>query len=219
MDGIDVVCFSGCTWQAVKGELSRLGLIDDFMPGAIPAVAPQPQQDNDAPRRVANIWRTTTPLTGTLGEKYFAEVRGLGPIGDLDAVRWHKDLRAIVALMTDPVSGAPRGIHRTFLNADGTKRERMMLGNAGVVRLTPDEDVVLGLGIAEGVEDSIAILSSGWAPVWACLSCGGIERLPVLSGIEALTVFHDRDDAGTRAAEACAARWTAAGREAALHGR
>ena len=115
--------------------------------------------------------------------------------------------------MTDPVSGEPIGVHRTFLNDDGTKRERKMLGRAGVVRLSPDEDVTLGLGITEGIEDGLAILASGWSPIWAALSCGGIERFPVLSGIEALTIFHDRDEAGIRAAEICAERWTAAGKE------
>ena len=71
-----------------------------------------------------------------------------------------------------------------------------------------------GLGIAEGVEDALAVLSSGWALVWAATSCGAIERFPVLSGIEYLTIFPDNDDAGMKAAHACAERWIAAGQEA-----
>ena len=58
-------------------------------------------------------------------------------------------------LMTDAVTNEPTGIHRTFLNPDGKKIERKMLGRQGVVRITPDEDVTYGLGIAEGVEDAI----------------------------------------------------------------
>jgi hypothetical protein len=54
----------------------------------------------------------------------------------------------VVALMTDAISNDPIGIHRTFLDANGKKRERKMLGRQGVVRITPDEDVTLGLGIA-----------------------------------------------------------------------
>jgi putative DNA primase/helicase len=115
--------------------------------------------------------------------------------------------------MTDPVTGTPRGIHRTFLNPDGTKRERKMLSNAGAVRLSPDEDVTLGLGIAEGVEDALAVLLSGWAPVWAATSAGEIDRFPVIHGIEHLTIFADADAAGIRAAENCAARWRAARQE------
>jgi len=38
----------------------------------------------------------------------------------------------------------------------------------------------------------------------------------VLRGIEAITVFADADPAGMRAAEACARRWSDAGREASI---
>jgi hypothetical protein len=31
-DGIDLHCFAGCTWQDVKAELTRQGLIDEWMP-------------------------------------------------------------------------------------------------------------------------------------------------------------------------------------------
>ena len=82
-----------------------------------------------------------------------------------------------------------------------------MLGSQGVVRVSPDEDVTHGLGIAEGVEDALAILASGWEPVWAATSAGMIERFPVLPGIECLTIFADNDGAGVTAAQACAERW------------
>ena len=72
----------------------------------------------------------------------------------------------------------------------------------------------MGLGICEGVEDALAILLNGWAPVWAATSAGAIERFPVLPGIESSTVFMDEDAAGIEAAEACAERWALAGREA-----
>jgi hypothetical protein len=105
--------------------------------------------------------------------------------------------------MTDGVTNKPTGIHRTLLNADGTKRERKMLGTQGVIRLSRDGEVTRGLGIAEGVEDGLRILLSGWRPVWAATSAGGIERFPVLSGIECLTVFADDGKAGMEAAQAC----------------
>jgi hypothetical protein len=173
--------------------------------------------DGDSRRDLASkIWKAAEPLSD-LALRYLTEVRGLDIDSDLaHCLRWHDYMSAIVALMTDPVTGEPCGIHRTYLNEDGTKRERKMLGNAGVVRLSPDEDVTIGLGIVEGIEDGLAVLASGWSPIWAALSCGGIERFPVLSGIEALTIFHDRDEAGFRATEICAERWTAAGKEVSL---
>ena len=64
--------------------------------------------------------------------------------------------------MRDPVTDRPTGIHRTYLAADASKIERRMLGRAGCIKLSPDEDVTLGLGICEGLEDGLSILLSGW---------------------------------------------------------
>jgi len=90
---------------------------------------------------------------------------------DLDhALRWHCAKRAVVALMTDPVTGGPIGVHRTYLDPEGAKIERKMLGRRGVIRLSPDDAVTMGLGIAEGVEDGIAILLLGRSPVWVATS-------------------------------------------------
>jgi Toprim domain len=182
----------------------------------IRAAAPDQNDEADRLRLAINIWRAAVPLPGTLGERYFVEVRGLDitKLGDLShCLRWHEGFAAVVALMTDPLTNGPCGIHRTFLNADATKHDRKMLGKQGVVRLSPDADVFEGLGIVEGIEDGLAVLLSVWHPVWVATSCGAIERFPVLAGIDALTIFRDRDDAGQRAAEACAERWTSAGRE------
>jgi putative DNA primase/helicase len=166
-------------------------------------------------------WQEATPIAGTLGERYFIERRKLD-IARLDlghCLRWHAGIRAIMALMTDPVSNDAIGIHRTYLGPDGAKLGRKMLGRQGVVCLSPNAEVTMGLGITEGVEDGLAVLS-GWAPVWAATSAGAIARFPTLSGIEALTVFADADGPGIRAAEACAARWRSAGREVCiLHGK
>jgi putative DNA primase/helicase len=222
-DGVDVHCFAGCDWRDVKAALARQGLLPEFEPGcAAESRAPAPVIDvgNDDARKKREasrrIWIASIPLPGTLGWRYFTERRGLhiGALGDIShALRWHEDIGAVVALMTGPASNKPTGIHRTFLNHDGTKRERKMLGRQGVVRLSSDEDVTHGLGICEGVEDGLAILTTGWAPVWAATSAGAIERFPVLSGIEALTIFTDEDAPGIGSAEACAERWALADRE------
>ena len=82
-------------------------------------------------------------------------------------LRFHPGFSAVIALMTTPGANEPCGIHRTFLNPDGSKRERKMLGRQGVVRVSPDEDVTLGLGLTEGIEDALSYLVGGWAPVWA----------------------------------------------------
>ena len=163
-----------------------------------------------------HLWQQSVPLKGTLGERYFVEHRQL-PVGTLSvdhALRWHSRIGAVIALMTDPKSGKSIGVHRTFLDSVGVKRERKMLGRQGVVRLSPEDAVGTGLGIAEGIEDALAVLLSGWSPIWAATSAGAIARLPVLAGIETLTVFADADEPGLVAARACCDRWRRSGREA-----
>ena len=92
----------------------------------------------------------------------------------------------------------------------------MMAGAAGVIRLSADDEVEIGLGLTEGIETGLALLTlAGWRPIWAAASAGAMAKFPVLVGIESLTLFCDRDDkgAGLDAARECAARWRDAKRE------
>jgi hypothetical protein len=224
-DRVLVHCFAGCPQQAVIAELGRRGLwpvasVEPVSASAAPAAAaPQKKADDDAGERIRiaqRIWSETTPINGTLAESYLVDHRQLD-VGGLDlrhALGWHAGIGALVGLMTKAASGEPCGVHRTFLDGTGTKTDRKMLGRQGVIRLSPDGDVTLGLGITEGVEDGLAVLLSGWSPVWAATSAGAIARFPVLAGIESLTVFADTDAPGVTAAEACCQRWQAEGREA-----
>jgi Toprim domain len=198
----------------------------DYLGGAEMRLAPRqqplcapPMATNDPEVRIEaalRIWRETVPIGGTLAERYLVEHRKLDvrrlALGH--ALRWHPGIRAVVALMTDPVTGEPIGVHRTFLDADGAKIERKMLGRQGVVRLSPDSEVTMGLGITEGVEDGFVVLLSGWAPVWASTSAGALAKLPILPAIEALTIFADADEPGMQAAAMCRDRWRLAGCEA-----
>jgi hypothetical protein len=129
----------------------------------------------------------------------------------------------MVALVRDVVTDEPKAIHRTALTQDGYKatvngHSRLSLGPVagGAIKLTPDEDVTLCLGVGEGIESSLSLRATpefGPSPVWSLLSAGGVENFPVLSGIECLWIAVDHDPAGLKAARACAARWQAAGRE------
>lgn len=169
------------------------------------------------------IWREAVPAAGTLAETYLVS-RGL-TLPARKILRFHPACRrgeerlpAMIALMLDPSTGEPCGVHRTFLQADGrgkaSGQAKMMLGNAGVIRLSPDSEVTTGLGIAEGIETALSLIQvAGWSPVWAAGNAGNIAGFPVLAGIEALTIFADGDAAGLRAANACADRWRDEGRE------
>jgi len=194
-------------------------------PVAPPARESRPSDTGDLARRVwAEAVAADAP--SSLVPVYLAS-RGLEmepdaplrfhPACPRGAERWP----AMVTLMTDPTTGQPCGVHRTFLARDGSGKApgpmpaKMMAGNAGIIRLVPDEEVTMGLGIAEGIETSLAVMQGfGWRPVWAAASAGAIRAFPVLPGLGALTVFSDPDGAGMAAANECARRWEMAGREA-----
>ena len=220
-DGIDLHCFAGCGWRDVKAALKQQDLISDNGEWRKPLpTKPRAEKDaDDVKLRIdfaLSIWKQSAPLHDTLGEQYFIEHRKLD-VRKLDlshCIRWNDRAAAVIALMRHPMSDSPCGVHRTFLNIDGTKRERKMLGQQGIVKLTSDEEVTLGVGIAEGVEDALAVLLSGWAPMWAATSAGALAKFPIFHGIESLTVFADADEAGLEAAQVCVDRWLAAGREA-----
>lgn len=172
------------------------------------------------------LWAECRLIDGTAAAYLRARRVVIPPEGS--HLRWHPALRhpltgtlcpALVALVTDAATGVPITLHRTWIAADGTKPlkpARMLLGGhrkaGGVVRLWADADVTLGLGLAEGVETALS-MAHAFAPVWAAIDAGNLAAFPVLGGIEALTIAVDHDAAGINAANQCAARWTAAGRE------
>lgn len=209
--------FSGGDWRVARDHVKAvLGLSDD-RPVEFRVPAPQVDPERLARQKTAaDIWARSIPITGTLAETYLAS-RGLSYDGD--ALRFYPGGRAMVGLITNAVTGEAQGIHRTFLDHVGRavvmqdgRKKKLMKGAAagGVVRLSGDEDVTLGLAIAEGIETALAV---PFRPVWACLSAGQLAQFPVLSGIEALTIFADQDKAGLDAANACGERWHAADRE------
>jgi hypothetical protein len=228
-DRFVVHSFAGQDWRECRDHVGRLLGLDTGTAALTPVLQSKlrprsnfsDNQDEAAERtrRALGLWSVSTSLTDTLGWRYFTERRELriGLLDPLDhCLRWHEGENAVVALMTDPLTNEPVGLHRTYLDKSGCKITRKMLGKAGIVRLSPDETVNLGLGLTEGVEDGLAVLLSGWAPVWAATSGAMMAAFPTPSAIESLTLFHDADKTGTRAAETCAQRWTAAGCQARL---
>jgi hypothetical protein len=172
------------------------------------------------------LWRSTQPITSadTAGKYLLNRCCALPPLHS--HLRWHPSLKhpsgyqgaALVALLTHAVTTKPMSLHRTWVQANGKKADldppRLLLGGhtkAGTVcRLWPDDEVTMGLGIAEGIETALS-LAHGYTPVWAAIDAGNLSQLPYLHGIENLLIARDRDPAGERAATACAARWDPAG--------
>lgn len=160
---------------------------------------------------MGRLWASCVPIRGTLGERYL-ERRGLSYDGD--GWRFRPMSRALIGIIVDALTGDAIGYHETVLDPDGNKTGRLMHGRAsgGVVRLY-DEEGATEVSIAEGIETALA---TGARPIWACLSSGIMQSLPVLPGIEQLTVFADYDPAGVKAANEVGERWHAAGRRVTL---
>ena len=190
---------------------------------------PAEQSDDEASRihRALTIWKAAHDPRGTIVEHYLTVVRGLCLPDEIagDVIRFHPALRfkgthvpAMVALFRDIRTDEPCGIHRVFLDSEGRKIDRWMLGRAAgaAIKLTTDEDVTLGLHVGEGVETCLAGWHLGFRPVWALGSAGAIGKFPVLPGIETITTLGETDDGGENAEQMsiCIDRWIGAGKEA-----
>lgn len=167
------------------------------------------------------LWAACGPLAGEA--LAYLQARACVTPPEDGHLRYHAALKhppsgtvgpAVVALVTDAVTGQPLTLHRTWICANGSKAlldpPRMLLGGhrkaGGVVRLWPDEAVTQALGIAEGIETALS-LAHAFTPVWALIDAGNLAALPALDGVESLLIAADHDDVGISAAEACAARW------------
>jgi hypothetical protein len=192
----------GCTFRGA------LDFARDFVGSTIAPLPPPRRVKPRPPPRDGwkRVWHDSVDPRGTLVEDYLRsrylmlpdEVAGR-------TIRYHGSLwrdgstcPGMVALFTDIHTDEPCGVHRTFLDSDGKKIDRRMLGRAGnaAIKLSADEDVEQGLHVGEGIETCLAAWLAGFRPVWAVGSCGGIARFPLLAGIDAISVLTELNDGG-----------------------
>ena len=103
----------------------------------------------------------------------------------------------MIALVRNIRTNEPQAIHRTAIDSSGRKIGRKALGpiGGGAVKLTDDADVTTVIAIGEGLESTLSIRALpdlGNMPVWSVLSAGGMEKFPVLAGIEAVWIAADQ---------------------------
>jgi hypothetical protein len=204
--------------------------------GAPPRPTPRADEGyKHALRIAASIAGGLVPLRRTPGDTYLRDVRKIdtNEIADVlestDPIGWNPSalfrepghaldgerIGAIIGIMTDPISAEPTGgISRTYLHERRKVGKAKNLGPAGIVRLTPDEDVTHGLFLAEGLETALAAMSKGLRPAWSTGSTSIMAKMPVLCGIESITILADNDEngAGERAAREAGRRWKEAAR-------
>jgi hypothetical protein len=225
--GVGWKCFH-CQWSdgaSLKSSRRPIRSNNARSPVRLPA-----EQTNDEAKRIRRalaIWNEARDPRGTLAERYLMVERGLHLSDEVagDVIRFHPALPfkgtrvpAMVALFRDISTDEPCGIHRVFLYDDGRKIDRWMLGRArgAAIKLSPDEDVTLGLHVGEGIETCIAAWLAGFRPVWALGSADAIGAFPVLPGIETITTLGENDDDSKNAEQTsiCIDRWIGAGKEA-----
>ena len=186
------------------------------------------------------IWNEGTCIWNTPAQAYLASraCTGMFPV-DRDAVfRWHPacpfgtgQLPCLLAIYRNVHTDDPQGIHRTPLTLEGKratgpdgeniKRQAYGPTTTAAIKLWPSSTVTNRLVVGEGIETTLSaalhIPHRGrvLAPAWSCISAGHIGDLPVLDGVETLTILVDNDPSGTgqREAAKCAERWRLAGRE------
>jgi putative DNA primase/helicase len=229
-----VYSHAGDDWKAIKDDWRAQGLLPEFIPGerrmkAFQFVKPMNAYDSPPKQRwsdyAESLWQSCQPIAGAAAQ-YLAARDCVIPPADGD-LRWHPSLLhkksnwtgpALVARVTDAITGEPMTLHRTWIKADGTKASiqlpRLPLkGHAkkgGVIRLWAAAPT---LGIAEGIENALTAVQV-INPSWALIDANNLARFPVIDGVSSLVIFADNDSNGTgqKAAAECAQRWVLAGR-------
>jgi hypothetical protein len=187
-----------------------------------------PAQDAERQmREIEHILSGCVPLAGSLAVRYL-EGRGL-PMPDCPDVLFHPDLtdrdtargyNGLVAIVRNEKGERTGGIWRTFLSDDGTAKAppgRKMLGTVtgGAVQLAP-----VGadghLGVAEGVETSLAVMQLFGLPCWATLSTSGMRAWNPPANLRRVTIFADAGEPGIAAACVLAGRLAGFGIETAI---
>ena len=230
----DVVvhCFGGCSWQAVKGELRRQGLLPEWDGNATfdpkreahrrDAAARAKKDEQKRTAWARSLWNEAQDSQVSPVSRYL-KVRGITmPIPP--TIRYHAALKhvgtgqlfpAMVASVTRWPSRKVIGVHRTFITPHGKKAPvsdcKKMAGvcAGGAVRLAA---AGAELAITEGIETGLSIMQATGIPTWAALSVGSIKTLALPDTVREVIIGADGDDPGEGAAHEAALRWKREGR-------
>jgi putative DNA primase/helicase len=226
-DGFVVHSHCGDDWRTCREHVLRLlgrapAVLDRNVHARRPLSANPPRSTQ---AWALQIWRDSIAPHGTPVDRYLA-LRGLElPDDAARFIRFHSAcpwadehnvrvrVPAMVALFRTISGDEPAAIQRTALRPDGSKIGRKMLGPVigAAIKVTADEDVLLRLGVAEGLESAMSAIVLGQGPAWALGSAGALRNLPVLPGIETLAIIAEHDRANEDARDVCGSRWQDAG--------
>jgi hypothetical protein len=201
-----------------------------------------PEADADLQRRIElarEIWHRSVPFHWVKPAVRYLESRGLDPaLPDPDRLRassrcpFGREIApALIAPVNAPGAGTICGVWRIRLTEDGRKVERRGLGRMrgcasrlfacggrhagddpaddGPPPWPPGTEV---LGIAEGIEDALAVRKLFGIPAWATLSAGNMAVLELPARIRQVWIFADADRPGREGAETLCQRLRREGR-------
>ena len=177
--------------------------IEEFLKGSIQNVGSQKSKTNPADAINKILSGVNLVKEGDQVSQYLAS-RGLNKIPE--AVMFHQSLYesesrrncAGMVVKVQSASGEVISLHRTFLK-DGKKASidspRKVLPptttlNGGAIRLYPAKSI---LGLAEGVETSIAAHEIFGIPVWSVMNTNGLKTFVPPEGIENILILGDND--------------------------
>ncbi|AFL49026.1 putative DNA primase/helicase [Sinorhizobium fredii] len=235
-DDVNVHSFAGDDWQTCKDYVrEQLGLPSWEAGKGQKGRARRPTSKrtsyDDEGSRIAlvrRIWREAKDprIAPVLA---YLEHRGLPPFTNdqIPVFRYHPNcpfggehVPALIArfspIENDPgLEVEPTAIFRIRLDLYDGDRRKLALGPSRGQVIKLDRDISLaGLGITEGIEKGLALVASGWQPIWVTCGTSTMRNFPLLPWMECLTIFCDRDEPGRDAALVGIDRWRNAGREA-----
>lgn len=202
-DGVRLAMgITGLSFKDAAREIERLA-------GVVQPVTGKPDRsDEDKLAALRRVFRESKPIRR--GDEAYSYLAGRGlKLYDLpENIRVHSALRyqdgetvgtypAMLATVTAP-DGRAVSLHRTYLQearkAPVASPKKVMMGrplSGAAIRLTAVSEV---LGIAEGIETSIAASELFELPVWSCISAQGIESFEPPDGVRELVIFADHDE-------------------------
>ncbi|MFV9474679.1 toprim domain-containing protein [Advenella sp. RU8] len=181
------------------------------------------------------LWKEATPLTESDPAGRYLINRGL-MVPATGVLRFHAGLDywhdgecmgrfpAMLAAVTSP-TGELITIHRTFLTIEGQKAPvptvKKLCSPAGsmsgasikIGNAVTRPDGRLGVGVAEGIETSLAVSILSGVPCWPCVSANGLAGFMPPPEVRNVYVFADNDknETGQKAAAQLADRLTKQG--------
>ena len=166
----------------------------------------QAEQKTEKQAYALRLWDEAKRIRANSTGAVYLKARRVELPPNPDAVmRWHprcpfgKERQpCIVSLFRDAISDVPTGIHRTYLYSPSCgMAERMALGGIArsAIKLWPLNGSET-LSVGEGIETVLAAVQLGEArpPAWAVTVANNLTKLPVISGVNRLTILADNDD-------------------------